>query len=47
MIKSALYAAIGFAALSSVTTGSSGDREDLFFGDGPVASRNIHDVSAP
>jgi hypothetical protein len=41
MIKSALYAAIGFAAISSIALA-----EDLVFGDGPVASQDIHDVSA-
>ncbi len=41
MVKSAVYAAIGFTAISSIALA-----EDLFLGDGPVASRNIHDVSA-
>jgi hypothetical protein len=41
MVKSALYAAIGFAAISSIAWA-----EDLVFGGGPVASRDIHDVSA-
>ena len=36
MIKSALYAAIGFAALSSVTTGLSDDREDLSSATAPL-----------
>ena len=41
MVKSALYAAIGFAAISSMSLGGR-----PFFGDGRVAPRDIHDVSA-
>src|SRR6516162_11745431 len=36
MIKSALCAAIGFAALFSVTTGSSDDREDVSSATAPL-----------
>ena len=41
MVKSVLYAAIGFV---NDLLDSLGRRP--FFGDGPVASRDIHDVSA-
>jgi hypothetical protein len=40
-VKSALYAAIGFAAISSIALA-----EDLSSATAPFASRDIHDVSA-